>query len=120
MKLSLNSNCIGYFGVNDSSYAVLALSADDAVIFNPYSYGLEMYYRNHSNGMWLSVNESSYAAFYDEWAGAEPCVYNKESRKLICSDGGHALSLYSTSDGYLYFWDDYSVLKVDFEIVAPP
>ena len=120
MKLSQNNSLIGYFGINTSNDAVLANSATNAVLFNPYPYGADMYYRNHANGMWLSISERSYAEFYNYWADAEPCIYNKHTRKLICSDGGNALSLYSTADGYLYFWDDYNVLQVDFEVAAPP
>lgn len=120
MKLSQNNSLIGYFGVNSSHYAVLADSADSAVLFNLYPYGADKYYRNHASGWWLSISESSYAGFYDSWSASYPCIYNNNTRELICTDGGNALSFYSTTDGYLYFWDYYNVLQVDFEAAAPP
>jgi hypothetical protein len=117
MKLSQGGNPIGYCGVDSSGYAVLADGAANAVKFEPYPFGTDMYYRNHANGMWLSISLSlsSYAGFYNNWFSAEPCVYNKDTRTFVCSDGGQALSLYSRADGYLYFRDDYSVLQVDVE-----
>jgi len=113
MKLSQGGNSIGYFGVNASGYAVLADGPANAVTFEPFPFGTDMYYRNHANGMWLSISVSSYAGFYNNWLSAEPCVYNKDTRTFICADGGQALSFYSRQDGYLYFWDAYSVLQVD-------
>jgi len=115
MKLSKDNILIGYFGVNSSGWGVLADGAANAVTFEPYPYGGVMYYKNHANGNWLSISSGSYAGFYDNWTSAESCVYTKDNRRFICSDGGQALSLYSKDNGYLYFWDAYGPLQVDFD-----
>jgi hypothetical protein len=115
MKLSKDNILIGYFGVNSSGWAVLVDGAASAVTFEPYPYDGVMYYKNHANGDYLSISNNSYAGFYSSWTNAESCEYRPDSRKLICSDGGQALSLYSKDNGYLYFWDAYSVLQVDFD-----
>ncbi len=72
-----------------------------------------MYYKNHANGNWLSVSDYWYAGFYSGWASARSCVYDKENRRFTCE--GQALSLYSKDNGYLYFWDAYGPLQVDFD-----
>jgi hypothetical protein len=115
MTLFKDGISIGYFGVDSLSWGVLVDGAANAVTFEPYSYGGVMYYKNHANGMWLSISTRSYAGFYTYWTSAEPCVHDKDSRKFICSDGGQALSLYSKENTYLYFWDTYGPLQVDFD-----
>jgi hypothetical protein len=118
MKLSKDGIFIGYFGVDSSGWGVLVDGAANAVTFEPYPYGGVMYYLNHANGTWLSISTNSYAGFYSAWSSAEPCVYDAATRRFICSDGGQALSLYSRDNGYLYFWDAYGPLQVDFDYDA--
>jgi hypothetical protein len=115
MKLSKDDIPIGYFGVNSSGWGILVDGAADAVTFERLPHGELTYYKNHANGLWLSISTGSYAGFYSLWPSAEPCVYTKADRKFVCSDGGQALSLYSRDDGYLYFWDAYGALQVDQE-----
>jgi hypothetical protein len=115
MKLSKDDIPIGYFGVNSSGWGILVDGAANAVTFETFPYGDLMYYRDHTTGWWLSISTDWYAGFYSKWPSAEPCVYIKADRKFICSYGGQALSLYSRANDYLYFWNAYGALQVDFD-----
>jgi hypothetical protein len=103
---------LGYMGENNSGWATLVDDESKAVTIESYPVNGVTYYKNVSSGKYLSVNNQSYAGFYG-WAGATGWVLS--GKKLVSQFNQQCLSLYSKDNGYLYAWDKYTPLFVEFK-----
>ncbi len=110
-RLSLqasNGADVGELGVNDSGWCIIVPSGQGAIL-TMYLYGNNWYIRKaDDSSSYLSVSNNAYAGFYG-WAGAAAMTLTD---KLRCAYNNQNLSFYSTDNGYLYFWDQYTVLNV--------
>ena len=114
LNLVSNGNRIGQLGVTsgiDAGWCIL-VPAGQGVLMSMY------YYRGNSfitlandTKSYLSVSTGDYAGFYS-WSSAYPAAVTHEGW-LNSSYNHQNLSFYSASDGYLYFWNPYSVLTVE-------
>lgn len=102
---------LGFMGEDGAGWAVLVAEASKAVTLESYPYNGVTYYRNVASGKYLSVSNQAYVGFYG-WAGATGWVLS--GKKLISQFNQQTLSLYSKDNGYLYAWDKYTVLTLDF------
>jgi hypothetical protein len=99
---------IGELGVNDSGWCIIVPRGQGTKL-KMYLYGNNWYIRKADDlSSYLSVSNNAYAGFYG-WSGASPMTLTD---KLRCAYNNQNLSFYSTDNGYLYFWDQYTVLNV--------
>jgi hypothetical protein len=110
-RLSLqapNGADVGELGVNDRGWCII-VPAGKGTILSMYLYGNNWYIRKaDDSSKYLSVSNQAYAGFYS-WSGAAAMTLTD---KLRCAYNDQDLSFYSTDNGYLYFWDKYTVLTV--------
>jgi len=110
-RLSLqapNGADVGELGVNSSGWCII-VPRGQGTILSMYLYGNNWYIRKaDDSSSYLSVSNNAYAGFYG-WLGASAMTLTD---KLRCAHNNQNLSFYSTDNGYLYFWDQYTVLTV--------
>jgi hypothetical protein len=110
IALSKDGVPIGYLNRNDNDWAVLS---NAPLVLEQYMYNGATYYRVSSDEhRYMSVSRTAYAGFYN-WLLAS--TFHLEGTHLVSDYNGQKLSLYSQDDGYLYFWDSYTVLDVRLE-----
>lgn len=114
IKLALSNNGVqlGWLGKTDRDWAVLVNDPTKALVLEQYPYNNVNYYRIKGTSSYLSINNQAYVGFYN-WIGARGWVL--QGSNFICSENGQKLSLYSKDNAYLYAWDQYTVLDVNFE-----
>jgi len=118
MKLSANGVQIGWLGQNGNGWAVLATDPKDALTLEQYPYDGKMYYRIKDSSKYMSVGTTpankAYVGFY-AWISSSS--FTRRGSHLVSDLNGQAFSLYSKDNGYIYAWDAYTVLDVDFQQV---
>jgi hypothetical protein len=108
-----NGTQLGWLGENDSEWAVLVTDASKALTLELYPYNNVNYYRIKDSSRYMSVSRNAYIGFYS-WGGATG--WELVDNKYLVSDyNNQKLSLYSKDNGYLFAWNDYSVLTVKLE-----
>jgi hypothetical protein len=105
---------LGYLGENDSAWAVV-VGFEKAVTFELYPYKDVNYFRKRNSSNYLSVSRNAYVGFYG-WLNATG--WTVQAPNLVSDYNGQKLSFYSKEDGYLYAWNDYTVLEVKLEYGA--
>lgn len=120
---------LGYLGlVSDGiirgTYGILSRNAANAATFESYPYGGAIYYQVRANGPWLGITGNAYTTLLSEWFQAQSWTHDRDTKKLVCAKNAQALSIYDLEerhryqgDGppYLYCWDEYHILRVDFD-----
>lgn len=102
---------LGWLGENGSEWAILVSDPNKALTLESYPYGGVMYYRIRGTSRYMSVSNNAYVGFYN-WIGARG--WTRNGTRLISDYNHQAMSLYSKDNGYIYAWDEYSVLDVRF------
>ncbi len=113
IMLKLNGIVVGWVGINKDGWCILS-PKEDALAFSPYVQDNKTYYKvigGAYDGYWLSINMNAYAGVYRWWGATS---WRFLDRHLICDYNNQKLSLYSTSNQWLYAWDAYSVFDVEF------
>jgi hypothetical protein len=115
-KISLSSNGVrlGWLGQNGDGWAILVTDLAQALTLELYPYNNINYYRIKGTDRYMSVSDRAYIGFYN-WVGARG--WTKNGTHLESNYNGQNLSFYSTDDGYLYAWNKYTILDVNFEQV---
>ena len=118
IMLSLNGVTQGYLGANGSNWAVL-VDESDALSLEWYPYNGVNYIRQAGDtSEYMSVGtvltHNGYVGFYSWW-GAGNAGWSLTNNHLISAVNGQAMSIYSTDNGYIYCWNDYTVLDVTLE-----
>jgi hypothetical protein len=101
---------IGWVGRDSSNWAILANDADKLKL-EAYVYGDKTYYKVQGESRYMSVSNNDYIGFYS-WSGAS--TFHQDGEYLVSDHNGQRLSFYSPENGYLYCYDDYTVLKIKF------
>jgi len=113
LNLVSNGAVIGQLGVSagiNSNWCVIVPAGQGVVLSMYYYHGDPYIQLANDSSSYLSVSLRAYAGFYG-WLNATSVDFTHEGR-LNCSYNHQDLSFYSTSDGYLYFWNPYTVLTV--------
>ena len=115
--LGITSGDTTVAGAVDMLNSARRLVADEnkAVTLESYPHENSTYYRILGTKRWMSVSNRDYVGFYEVlgWLQATPFTTDG-SGHLISQYNHQKLSLYSKDDGYLYCWNDYTVLTVRF------
>lgn len=111
IQLSHNGVVLGYLNKDGHGWAVLS---DEALPLEMYIYGDVTYYRIAADtSSYLSVGNAparkGYVGFYG-WSGASS--FTLKNDHLVSDYNGQQMSFYSKDDGYIYCWDDYTVVEV--------
>ena len=118
MKLSANGVQLGWLGQNDSGWAVLVTDLKAALTIEQYPYDGKTYYRIKDTKKYMSVGTTpankAYIGFY-AWVSASS--FTRRGNNLVSDLNGQALSLYSTDNAFIYAWDAYTVLTIDFQSI---
>lgn len=109
LALSDGGTSLGWVGQDGSGWAILVTDSSKAIVFEKYIDSNGTYYAIKGGGKYLSVSDYAYLGFYN-WLGAT--TFSLTDKHLVSSRNGQKLSLYSSSNGYLYAWDAYQVLEV--------
>jgi hypothetical protein len=113
LNLVSNGSVIGQLGVSTgitSGWCIIVPVGQGAVLQMYYYKGIPYVRLANNSSSYMSVSSGSYAGFYS-WAGASGVDFTHEGR-LNSGYNHNNMSFYSMSDGYLYFWNGYSVLTV--------
>lgn len=112
-KVALSSNGVhvGWLGINSGEWAILVTDPAQAVTLELYPYKGVNYYRIKGTSRYMSVSDRAYVGFYN-WIGARG--WTKEGSHLKSDYNSQKLSFLSKDDGYLYAWDKYTLLEVNF------
>jgi hypothetical protein len=102
---------LGWLGQNGGEWAILVANESQAVTLESYPYNNVTYYRIAGTSRYMSVSNNAYVGFYN-WIGARG--WTVRDGHLVSDYNHQKLSLYSKDNGYLYAWDEYTVLKVQF------
>jgi hypothetical protein len=118
IRLSLNGVTQGYLGVNDGGWAIL-VDANDALSLEWYPYNGVNYIRQAgSTSSYMSVGQAlgrnGYVGFYSWWTAGN-AGWTLEGTHLVSAVNQQSMSIYSTDNGYIYCWNDYTVLDVTLE-----
>lgn len=106
---------LGWLGCDGSGYAVLVADENKAVTLESYPHENSTYYRILGTKRWMSVSNQDYVGFYEVLGWLQATPFTKDDSGHLISQYNHQkLSLYSKDDGYLYCWNDYTVLTVRF------
>jgi len=108
---------LGWLGENGKEWAILVTDPNQALVLEVYPHNGSTYYRIKGTSRYMSVSLTSYIGFYN-WLNASG--FTTQGTHLVSDYNGQKLSLYSQENGYLYAWDDYTVLDVQFEPVEKP
>ena len=109
IKLSINGIEFGWMGRNNDGWCVL--TNESPLVLEYYPYGGKMYYKVSEEDKYLSVSNSAYVGCYGWWGAT---TFRKEGKYLISDYNNQYLSLYSVDNKYLYAWDAYTKLEVEF------
>jgi hypothetical protein len=110
LKLIFQGVSAGWLGTNSSGWCVIS---ETPTPITPYIWSDGKVYYKNLKGDWLSLSRNSYLGFYSSWSNAT--AWRKDRKRFISDYNGQALSLYSQDDGYLYAWDAYTLLDVEWE-----
>ena len=118
MKLSAAGVQLGWLGQNGSGWAILVTSVKEALSLEEYPYNGKLYFRIKGSNKYLSVGTTpaneGYVGFY-AWLSATS--FTRRGSNFVSDLNSQALSLYSKDNAYLYAWDAYTILDVDFQAV---
>jgi hypothetical protein len=113
LNLVSNRNVIGQLGVStgiNSGWCVI-VPVGQGEVLTMYYYKGNPYIRLASDSSsYMSISSGAYAGFYG-WSGASSVDFTHEGW-LNSSYNHQNMSFYSLSDGYLYFWNQYTVLTI--------
>jgi hypothetical protein len=117
IQLSTSSGVkLGWLGQNNNGWATLVTDVKQALTIEQYPFDGKMYYRIKDSNKYMSVGTTpankAYVGFY-LWASASS--FTRRGRNLVSDLNGQALSIYSTDNAYIFAWDAYTILDVDFQ-----
>ena len=116
MQLSTNGVPLGWLGQTGTGWAVLVSDPKHALTIEQYPHDGKMYYRIKGSHKYMSVGTTpankAYVGFY-LWASASS--FTRRGRQLVSDLNGQSLSIYSTDNAYLFAWNAYTILDVDFQ-----
>lgn len=111
LALSHQGVQLGWLGQDSSEWAILVANESQALTLESYPYDNVTYYRVKGSSRYMSVSNNAYIGFYN-WLGTSG--FTLSGGHLISDSNHQKLSLYSKDNGYLYAWDQYTVLEVRF------
>jgi hypothetical protein len=115
LELLLNGVTLGFLGQDSNGWAVLVKDQSQALSLEWYPYNSVNYIRIAGSSNYMSVGTTAghngYVGFYGWWGAAGWTV---NGGNLISSVNGQKMSIYSPDNGYIYCWNDYTVLTVQF------
>lgn len=109
LELKLNGTTMGWLGQDDGQWAILVTDPAKALTLELVPESGVDYYRIKGTDRYMSVSRNSYIGFYN-WLGATGFTF--KGSHLVSNYNDQQLSLKSVENGYLYCWNDYSILDV--------